>query len=164
MHFMINRTPPSTQANAENLAACTCANLRKATRLVTQAYDAALQPSGLKATQFTVLATLASMDDGSAPLTRLADKLVMDRTTLTRNLKPLVRDGLIDIVQESDQRVRNVTLTANGKASFEEAQPRWERVQSAMVEKLGSERWSGLLEDLGATITTLRDGGTLRDD
>jgi DNA-binding MarR family transcriptional regulator len=125
---------------------------------VTQAYDAALQPSGLKATQFTVLATLASLDDHSAPLTRLADLLVMDRTTLTRNLKPLVRDGLIDIVQESDQRVRNVTLTENGKASFEDARPHWERVQSAMVEKLGSARWSGLLEDLGATITTLRDG------
>ena len=118
----MKHTPTTIQADAQNLAACTCANLRKATRLVTQAYD------------------------------------VMDRTTLTRNLKPLVRDGLIDIVQESDQRVRNVTLTENGKASFEDARPHWERVQSAMVEKLGSARWSGLLEDLGATITTLRDG------
>jgi DNA-binding MarR family transcriptional regulator len=162
MHVMIKRTQTSIQTDAENLAACTCANLRKATRLVTQAYDAALQPSGLKATQFTVLATLASLDDHSAPLTRLADLLVMDRTTLTRNLKPLVRDGLIEIIQEADQRVRNVTLTTAGAMQFEDARPHWDRVQSTLVEKLGPARWSGLLEDLGATIETLRDGVTPR--
>ena len=69
-----------------DVALCTCANLRKATRVITQAFDAALQPTGLKATQFTVLATLARQGDG--PLTLLAESLVMDRTTLTRNLKP----------------------------------------------------------------------------
>ena len=60
-----------------DVASCTCATLRKAARVVTQAYDAALQPTGLKATQFTLLATLQI--PGDAPMTRLADALVMDR-------------------------------------------------------------------------------------
>lgn len=72
---------------------CTSATLRKATRVVTQVYDGALRPVGLRATQFNLLATLAI--SGDTPLTRLAEMLVMNRTTLTRNLKPLVGKGLI---------------------------------------------------------------------
>ena len=93
------------EADTQNVAACTCANLRKATRVVTQVYDAALQPVGLKATQFTVLAVLA--ERGEAPLTRLAETLVMDRTTLTRNLKPLVREGFIRIEPGVDEAARS---------------------------------------------------------
>ncbi|MFB3150664.1 MAG: MarR family winged helix-turn-helix transcriptional regulator [Alphaproteobacteria bacterium] len=137
------------------MAACTCANLRKAARVVTQAYDAALQPAGLKATQFTLLATLA--ERGDAPLTRLADALVMDRTTLTRNLKPLIRKGLIRIEHEEDQRVRKISLTEAGRRVFEDARGQWEQAQSWIVESLGQERWSGFLEDLMATVAVVRD-------
>ena len=138
-----------------DLASCTCANLRKATRVVTQAYDAALQPSGLKATQFTLLATLAGFEE--APMTRLADALVMDRTTLTRNLKPLVRKGLVRIGHEDDQRVRNVSLTEAGRRVFEAARPRWAEAQSRVSESLGHDRLSGFLEDLAATIAAVRN-------
>ena len=72
---------------------CTHAHLRKAMRTVSQAYDEALKPSGLRATQFTLLSVLAK--SGPMPLTRLADIIVVDRTTLTRNLRPLERDGLV---------------------------------------------------------------------
>jgi DNA-binding MarR family transcriptional regulator len=140
--------------NATDLSACTCANLRKAARMVTQAYDAALQAAGLKATQFTVLAVLVSR--GDLPLTRLADALVMDRTTLTRNLKPLVRRGLIRIEQEDDRRVRNVSLTVKGRRVFEKARPRWEQAQARISATLGQERWSGFLEDLSATVAVVR--------
>ncbi len=140
---------------ATDVAACTCANLRKAARAVTQAYDAALQPAGLKATQFTLLATLAKR--GDAPLTRLADALVMDRTTLTRNLKPLVRRGLIRIEHGEDQRIRKVSLTAAGKKVFKKAHRRWEQAQSRIVERLGQARWSGLVDDLTATVAVVRD-------
>jgi DNA-binding MarR family transcriptional regulator len=143
--------PPSTT----DFAACTCANLRKAARVVTQAYDAALQPDGLKATQFTLLAVLAKR--GDAPLTRLADALVMDRTTLTRNLKPLIRKGLIRIENEQDRRVRKVSLTEAGRRVVEDARPRWEQAQSRIVEGLGQARWSGFLEDLAATVAVVRD-------
>lgn len=145
----------TNQRDALDVAACTCANLRKAARVVTQAYDAALHVVGLKATQFTLLAALDRL--GGAPLTQLADVLVVDRTTLTRNLKPLVRRGLIRIEHEADQRIRNVSLTKSGRRVFEEAQPQWEQVQSRIVEDLGQERWSEFLGDLAATVAVVRD-------
>ena len=140
--------------NVTNLTACTCSNLRKATRVVTKAYDAALEAAGLKATQFTVLAALVSR--GGLPLTKLANALVMDRTTLTRNLKPLVRRRLIRIEQEEDRRVRNVNLTVKGRRVFEKARPHWEQAQARISASLGQERWSGFLEDLSATVAVVR--------
>ena len=109
---------------ATDVAAFTCANLRKAARVVTQRYEAALQPTGLKVTQFTVLATLTKR--GDLPLTHLAEALVLDRTTLTRNLKPLAGQGLITIENEWDQRVRRIKLTAKGSKAFKDALPHWE--------------------------------------
>ena len=141
--------------NPMDLQACTCANLRKAARVTTQAFDAALQPTGLKSTQFTLLATLAGL--GDAPLTRVADTLVMDRTTLTRNLKPLVRAGLVRIESEADQRVRRVALTEAGRQAFEAAQPHWAKAQRRILESLGTARWSGFLQDLAATVYAARD-------
>ena len=152
---MIKRDAQTKQRNASDVAACTCANLRMAARVVTQAYDAALHAAGLKATQFTLLATLNQL--GEAPLTQLADALVMDRTTLTRNLKPLVRRGLVRIEQAEDQRIRNVSLTKTGRRVFEEARPHWAQAQSKIVKSLGQERWSGFLGDLAATVAVARD-------
>jgi DNA-binding MarR family transcriptional regulator len=152
---MIDSETGTRERNATDLAACTCANLRQAARVVTRAYDAALQPAGLKATQFNLLATLAQ--GGNAPLTRLADALVMDRTTLTRNLKPLVRRGLIRIGHDDDQRIRKVGLTAEGKRVFEQARPRWAQAQARIVESLGQARWSGFLDDLTAAVAAVRD-------
>ena len=70
---------------------CTCFNMRKASRVVTQYFDSVLRPSGLKATQFTLLAAISVT--GPAPMSQLADHLILDRTTMTRNLKLLVRQG-----------------------------------------------------------------------
>ncbi|TQV83690.1 MarR family winged helix-turn-helix transcriptional regulator [Denitrobaculum tricleocarpae] len=137
------------------LADCTCANLRKAARIVTQAYDFALQPSGLKSTQFILLANL--VEQGDMPLTQLAEALVMDRTTLTRNLKPLLRQGLIRIEQEEDLRVRKVSLTGDGLRSVEDARPLWEEIQARIGERLGDDRWSGLIDDLGATVEAFQE-------
>lgn len=143
------------QHDATDVVDCTCANLRKAARVVTQAYDAALQPVGLKATQFTLLATLTKL--GDTPLTRLADALVMDRTTLTRNLKPLVREGYIRIDHEEDQRVRKVSLTDAGRDVFGKARPRWVQAQSKIQGTLGQARWSSILDGLSATVAVVRD-------
>lgn len=136
--------------DAADIAACTCANLRKATRVVTQAYDTALAPTGLRTTQFSLLAALSRRPD--LPLTQLAEALVMDRTTLTRNLKPLVGQGLIRIDQEKDARVRRINLTEDGKSALNDALPRWQEAQSRLVEALGQGRWSGFLDDLAATV------------
>ena len=137
------------------LADCTCANLRKATRVVTQAYDSALQPSGLKSTQFSLLANLTGQ--GGMPVTQLAEALVMDRTTLTRNLKPLVRQGLVRIDQEEDLRVRRVRLTEAGAEAVRVAQLLWEEIQIKVGARLGDQRWAGLIDDLTATVEALRE-------
>ncbi|MDH3701139.1 MAG: MarR family winged helix-turn-helix transcriptional regulator [Alphaproteobacteria bacterium] len=121
---------------------------------MTQAFDAALQPSGLRATQFTLLATLSRR--GDLPLTRLAEALVMDRTTLTRNLKPLVAQDLIRVTQEKDARVRRISLTDHGNRVLNDALPRWQDAQSRLVGTLGQDRWSGLLDDLAATVVALQ--------
>ncbi len=137
-----------------DLTACTCANLRKAARAVTQVYDKALRPSGLKVTQFTLLATLSNR--GDLPLSRLAEALVMDRTTLTRNLKPLVGKGLVRIDQDADLRVRLISLTESGENCLGEALPHWRQAQSRLVEELGHERWSGFLDDLTETVARVQ--------
>lgn len=154
IHVMPTETHALEQRSAVDLTACACANLRKAARVVTQVYDAALRPTGLKATQFTVLATLSNR--GDLPLTRLAEALVMDRTTLTRNLKPLVRKGFVRIDQDEDQRVRRIGLTDAGRNRFGEALPNWRKAQSRIVEELGRERWSGFLDDLTEMVARVQ--------
>ena len=121
---------------------------------MTQMYDTALQETGLKSGQLSLLATLSKQ--GELPVSELADILVMDRTTLTRNLKPLIRDGLITIASEEDQRVRVVGLTQKGVKQFEDAYPLWVKVQSQMVEGIGLERWSAFVEDLNAAVDVAR--------
>lgn len=134
---------------------CTSRNLRQATRAVTQAYDAALQPTGLRATQFNLLATLAKR--GDMPLSKLAEALVMDRTTLTRNLKPLVARKLIRVGTGDDQRVRQIGITPAGLTVFQDAIPYWRTAQQRLVKRLGKRRWSGLLDDLASTVDATQE-------
>ena len=132
------------------MAACTCFNLRKASRVVTQIFEAALEPSGLKATQFTVLAVVSAA--GTATMTDLARALVMDRTTLTRNLRPLENQGLIAIESGADRRTRFVALTGRGRAKLEAALPLWKEAQARMLKGLGRAAWRDLLEGLDAAV------------
>jgi len=137
-----------------DMALCTCANVRKTARVVSQMYENALQPTGLKPGQFTILAVLSKL--GDMPVTALAETLVMDRTTLTRNLKPLARDDLIKIETKEDQRVRIVGLTGKGTRKIKAAYPLWADAQSRLVEGLGAERWSALIAELNATVEVAR--------
>ncbi|HYC55329.1 MAG TPA: MarR family winged helix-turn-helix transcriptional regulator [Candidatus Binatia bacterium] len=129
---------------------CVCLNLRQATRAVTQLYDDALRPCGLRATQLGLLAVTHKA--GSLPVSRLAELLVMDRTTLTRNLKPLEKQGLIRTGSGPDKRIRSICLTDQGVAALIEALPLWEEVQRKVVEKLGAERLERMLADLSVAI------------
>jgi DNA-binding MarR family transcriptional regulator len=134
---------------------CTCFNLRKASRAVTQLFDEKLKPSGLLVTQFTILVAVSNA--GSGTMNDLAKGLVMDRTTLTRNLKPLERQGLIEIQPGKDQRVRVVSLTDAGRATLAKALPLWEQAQACVLEKMGQERWSALLSSLSDTTSLVRE-------
>ena len=148
---MMKTITQSTLATlAERAPECTCFNLRKAARAVTQYYDEVLKPSGLRATQFTLL--VAAHNAGPITINRLAERLVMDRTTLTRNLKPLERQRLIQIVSGEDRRTRAVTLTERGHEVLAQALPLWEEAQRQIVERLGRERWRDMLGHLSSTV------------
>lgn len=130
---------------------CACFNLRKTARAVTAMYEKTMKPSGLKATQFTLLAAARAVE----PMTikELAAVLVMDRTTLTRNLKPLEKQGLVTIEQGEDRRERYLSLTPDGRAALDRAYPLWEKAQEKMKRVLGTERLHGLLAMLELTAS-----------
>jgi DNA-binding MarR family transcriptional regulator len=136
---------------AEVAANCACLQLRRAARLVTQWYDEALRPSGVRATQFTLLVAIRLMSP--APITELAKVMGMDRTTLTRNLKPLETNGWIQVQTGQDRRVRAVTLTEPGQEALDRALPLWKSVQARVVEGLGAEKWCQLAALLQETAT-----------
>jgi DNA-binding MarR family transcriptional regulator len=125
---------------------CICNNLRRAARLVTNYYDKLLEPTGLRVSQATVLVVLYLAGDQT--ISEMAEKLELDRTTLTRNLKPLAQQGLLTIASGSDQRTRVVTLTPEGEAALLKVLPLWEQTQSYMVEGIGEVNASLLLTQL----------------
>ncbi len=151
---MARSTSSATDDRTIDPSLCTCANLRMATRSVTQAFDEALAPAGIKATQFTLMATLNRLDE--VPLTQLAERLVMDRTTLTRNLKPLIDRGLIEAERSADRRVRKLRLSREGARVLNKAMPLWQKVQKRVVAGLGPERWQTLLDDLAIAVSVTR--------
>ena len=102
---------------------CTCSALRRATRALTAHYEAHFRGSGLRGTQFTILSVLAQA--GPLPMTRLADLLGVERTTLTRNLTVLARRGLVEWVGAKDGRIRKAALTKAGDAMLHKCMPRW---------------------------------------
>ena len=138
---------PEVQTNFEDInKECCCFNLRKVSRAITQYYDHALDPVGLRITQFTLLVALASTK--AKTLTEIAESLVMDRTTLTRNLKPLEKMGLIHTVASVDRRSKAYALTEKGRETFNKALPLWEKAQVNMVNVLGSKRYSSMVKEL----------------
>lgn len=138
----------------QRTANCTLASLRRSARVVTQFYDAALRSSGLKSTQFSLLSIVYRA--GPVAMSRLAEEMVMDRTTLTRNLKPLERRGLVRVEPGKDQRRRIVALTPEGRKALAEAHPLWLEAQDHMVDGLGHDAWAGLRETLGRAVAVAR--------
>lgn len=130
---------------------CVCFNLRKTARWVTQLYDDALRPTGLRATQFSLLSVTRHL--GTATINQLADVMVMDRTTLTRNLKPLESQGYLRIHPGKDRRQREVTLRVAGSKVLDQAMPLWEKTQAHVVQGLGKDRTDRLLKDLHYATT-----------
>jgi len=136
---------------------CAVFNLRRAARAVTNCYEAELRDVGLKATQFSLL--VAAFLNGPVAISKLAERMLMDRTTLTRNLKPLQKRGLLAVVQGSDRRTREVVLTAEGSVLLDRALPLWQRSQSRLVGALGEQRFESLLGELAATVKVAQSLG-----
>jgi len=150
----MNNSP--TTAVEPDIQICACANLRRATRMVTQAYDAALRPAGLKTTQFTVLSVLGKRSQIRQSL--LAEILGMDGTTLTRNLRPLLKNRWIEIDRDSDQRVRLVSITKQGRRVLAKATPLWQQVQARFMTGLGDRHWAQFLTTVTASAEIAQQG------
>jgi DNA-binding MarR family transcriptional regulator len=123
------------------LSPCVCSTLRMVTRAVTQLYDDVLRPSGLRVTQFSVLATIARM--GESNLKQLEDTLAIDQTTLTRSLNLLERDGVIERASHPDGRIKAMRLTAKGRRAVTVARPLWAQAQDKVLRELGRKAWAG---------------------
>jgi DNA-binding MarR family transcriptional regulator len=151
---MDRRTPGRTEL-AEVATGCACRNLRRTARAVTRLYDETLRPSGLRITQFTLLVAVALSEP--VPITRLADALTLDRTTLARDLKPLTERELLEITAGEDKRTRLVRLTRQGREAIGRAYPLWQRAQARIVEGSGADRWQSVatgLEEVAALALT----------
>jgi DNA-binding MarR family transcriptional regulator len=132
---------------------CNCLALRQASRYITGVYDQVLSEAGLRVTQFSILYKLLGL--GPMTVNQMSAELVMDRTTLTRNLKPLERDALVTTgPSEHDKRERVVSLTPAGKAKVKAVLPLWRRAQQTFEQNFGSERALELRMLLRAVVET----------
>ena len=124
-------------------AHCVSNNLHQTARAVTRIYSEEMRPSGIKRSQFAILAYLDRI--GTSKITDLADLLYMERTTLTRNLKPLEKANFITIrTSQSDARSREVSLTREGKVKLVDAKKLWRKAQIRILETFGAEQWHAL--------------------
>ncbi len=110
------------------------------TRVVTQLYDDCLRPSGLRVTQFSIVAMIARLDEAS--LKQLEEELAIDQTTLTRSLVLLERDGVIERASHPDGRIKAMRLTAKGRRTLEVARPLWAQAQGKVLRELGTKAWA----------------------
>jgi DNA-binding MarR family transcriptional regulator len=120
---------------------CVCTAARRNSRDLTRVFEKAMRGSGVRGTQFTLLATL--VQTGPIPTTRLAEFQGLERTTLTRNLGRLVRDGFVQIREGEDRRVRKVAITPAGEDAARRAFPFWKRAQDAALAAAGAKGAQG---------------------
>ncbi len=125
------------------LLPCMCGSFRRTSRALTQLYENALRPLGLRATQFTILQALSLA--GEVTQSQLGEMLAMDSTTLTRTLQIMSREGWIAERRGEDRRERRLRLAKAGEAQFNRALPVWERVQSRLRHRVGEQAWKNLL-------------------
>ena len=119
------------------LGPCACTELRRIARKLTSLYDAAMVPAGITITQYSLLASIGRA--GQLSHTVLADKLGMDRTTLTRNLRSLIESQWVEVRSGQDRRQHLLQLTAAGKRKLKSSLPLWEKIQRRFVTEFGAE-------------------------
>ena len=123
---------------------CICASFRRASRALTQLYEEALRPTGLRATQFTVLQTLSLA--GEVTQGELGQILAMDSTTLTRTLTIMGRHGWIAKRHGEDRREWRMRLSKAGETQLKQALPHWEKAQRRLRRQLGEELSDSLMK------------------
>ena len=133
---------------------CASFNFRKAARAVTQLFDQALQPSGLRSTQLGIL--LAAGIYEKATMSQLAEIIVADRTTLTRALKPLFRRGLLENIPGPDKRKNGISLTLKGHRTVRKAAPYWKKAQDQVLKGFGKKQWGEFRVKLAQAIEVVK--------
>jgi DNA-binding MarR family transcriptional regulator len=133
---------------------CASFTFRKAARAVTQMYDQILAPIGLRSTQLVIL--VAAQAQGPCRFAVLAKGLVKDRSTLTRNLQPLLTQGLLRVTGKSGRAGKSVEITPAGQRLLAQAVPYWEEAQKRLLEFLGQERWDRMMCDLTEMVDIVR--------
>ena len=137
------------------LSPCHCAILRKASRHVSLMYDTGLASTGLKTTQFTLLAAIDRAEGDLPTMKELSEILVMDRSTLGQNLRPLEKQGFIRLeVDKGDARSRHVRLTSKGQSKLAEARALWHEIQARFESSFGAEPTAILRGSLLTLATT----------
>jgi DNA-binding MarR family transcriptional regulator len=132
---------------------CTCFRLRSAARRVTQIYGRHLAPTGLKISQFSLLGFVCA--EGPVAVGRLSELLATDRTTLTRNLGPLLKEGLIERAASGDKRRHELVATSAGRALFKRALPLWSEAEQELRAALGPRLTSDLHETIAQSMDRL---------
>lgn len=146
--------PDTALPPGSGLSLCTASRVRKAARLVSQIYDRHLERYDLSITQFGLLAYINTFD--GIGIGELAEKLIMDPTTVTRNLRPLQRRGLVALAADpNDKRARRLHLTADGRASYKEAKPGWAKAQNEIESALGNSDTASLHSTLDRALAKL---------
>lgn len=137
-------------------AECLCFRTRRTARVVTRAYDEALRPTGLQATQVTLMNAIALGPGGAQPMGHLADIVGLEISTLTRNLRSLESAGLVTIGRsDTDRRVRVVQLTEAGTTRLADALPYWKQAHGQILSALGAETATALRAALDATTQAM---------
>lgn len=132
---------------------CHCTAIRQAARQVTQIYDRHLAPAGLRASQFAVLRAVRRY--APVGMQGLAERCVMDRTTMSRALRPLERGGLIEVSAGADARTRLVALTPEGHSLLERIAPAWEQAQAEFERRFGADETSGFRAMLSRAVVQM---------
>lgn len=150
--------PSTSHLNLAGTGSCASFNFRRTTRAVTRFYDQAFEPFGIRSTQFTILVGLAKTQPTS--MGALADLLGIDRTTLTRSLRLLKKDGLLSISERSTKRQRFLTLTAKGTQMLARTLPAWRKAQDRFIEVVGPEYWANFRNELRKVVQIALSLGT----
>jgi len=149
----MSHSPLNAKLAVANQVPTTCMGLhiRRASRILTQVYDAAFRPVGLVQTQFTLLVAIHLLEP--VPITQLAQELFTDQTTVTRNIKLLEKRGFVASNPGEDRRIKLVSLTVEGQMTLEQAIPLWEQTQTDVMQQFGPQKWQTLLSLLSEVRT-----------
>jgi DNA-binding MarR family transcriptional regulator len=133
---------------------CTGLRVRQVSRLLTRIYDDSLRPLGIQETQFSMLVAVAMFGEDGTTMNALANNLVIDRTTLTRNIVPLEKAGYLRVARSpTDARARVILVTRSGERLIEAAYPLWEEAQGKIRRALGDDRFEALRSQLSDVVT-----------